>query len=125
MRSRVRQRLSGRVRQDRCCRTRTEVAQAIAAFERTLIFGDSPFDRWHYGGDAQAVNEAAARGFKVFIEDGRCVSCHAIEHDHALFTDNRFHNIGVGINGIQEDVPELASAFLEAKARESTSTRSC
>ncbi|MDP2324321.1 MAG: cytochrome c peroxidase [Gammaproteobacteria bacterium] len=97
--------------------TKTEVIQAIAAFERTLVFGDSPFDRWHYGGDAQAVSEAAARGFRIFLEDGRCVSCHAIENDHALFTDNRFHNIGVGINSIQDDIPELAGAFLEAKAR--------
>jgi len=97
--------------------TKTEVVQAIAAFERTLVFGDSPFDRWHFGGDPGAVSEAAARGFKVFLEDGRCVSCHAIETDHALFTDNRFHNIGVGINSIQGDVPELAGAFLTAKAR--------
>jgi cytochrome c peroxidase len=97
--------------------TKTEVVQAIAAFERTLVFGDSPFDRWHYGGEEGAVSEAAARGFKVFLEDGRCVSCHAIETDQALFTDNRFHNIGVGINSIQKDVPELAGAFLAAKAR--------
>jgi cytochrome c peroxidase len=97
--------------------TRTEVLQAIAAFERTLVFGDSPFDRWHYGGDATAISPAAARGFKVFLEDGRCVSCHAIETDQALFTDNRFHNIGVGINNIQRDIPALAGAFLTAKSK--------
>jgi cytochrome c peroxidase len=47
----------------------------------------------------------------------RCVSCHMIEQDHALFTDNRFHNIGVGINNVQADVPRLAPAFLRAKAQ--------
>ncbi|MCL4720669.1 MAG: c-type cytochrome, partial [Gammaproteobacteria bacterium] len=97
--------------------TLREVQLAIAAFERTLVFGDSPFDRWYYGGDPAAMTPAAVRGFTVFLEQGRCVSCHAIEGDHALFTDNRFHNIGVGINAIQKDVPRLAGEFLKAKAR--------
>ena len=44
------------------------------------------------------------------------MSCHAIEQTQALFTDNRFHNIGVGINRIQGDVPRLAAEFLKAKA---------
>lgn len=94
-----------------------DVQKAIATFERTLVFGDSPFDRWYFGGDKAAMSEAAVRGFTVFLEQGRCVSCHMIEQDHALFTDNRFHNIGVGINNIQADIPRLAPAFLEAKAK--------
>jgi cytochrome c peroxidase len=52
----------------------------------------------------------------VFLTDGRCVSCHTIEQDFAMFTDHLFHNIGVGINAIQPQVPELARAFLKAKA---------
>ena len=91
------------------------VTQAIAAFERTLIAGDSPFDRWYFGGDENAISEAAKRGFEVFLTDGRCVSCHTIEHDHALFTDHRFHNIGVGVNAMQDRIEELAKAFLVAK----------
>lgn len=94
-----------------------EVTQAIAAFERTLIAGDSPFDRWYFGGDKSAMSEAAIRGFDVFLNKGRCVSCHTIEQDHALFTDNRFHNIGVGINRIQKDIPKLAPAFLKARSQ--------
>lgn len=93
------------------------VTQAIAAFERTLIAGDSPFDRWYFGGQDNAMSEAAKRGFQVFLTSGRCVSCHTIEQDHALFTDHRFHNIGIGINTIQAKVPDLAKAFLVAKAR--------
>lgn len=96
--------------------TLKEVQQAIASFERTLVAGDSPFDRWYFGGDEQAVSEQAKRGFDVFLNKGRCVSCHVIEEDQALFTDNRFHNIGVGINRIQGDVAQLAPAFLKAKA---------
>lgn len=96
--------------------TMKEVQQAIASFERTIVGGDSPFDRWYYGGDPKAVNDQVRRGFNVFLTKGRCVSCHAIEQDYALFTDNRFHNIGVGINRIQNEVPQFAPAFLTAKS---------
>jgi cytochrome c peroxidase len=91
------------------------VTQAIAAFERTIVSGNSPFDRWHYGGDKDAMTAQQIRGFDIFINQGRCVSCHVVEHDQATFTDSRFHNIGVGINDIEDDVPELAPAFLKAK----------
>jgi len=96
--------------------TMKEVQQAIASFERTIVAGDSPFDRWHFGGDQTAVSEQAKRGFDVFLTKGRCVSCHTIEQDYALFTDNRFHNIGVGVNRIQKEIPQFAPAFLSAKA---------
>jgi cytochrome c peroxidase len=96
--------------------TMQEVTAAIAAFERTKVSGNSSFDRWYFGGDESAMSPAAVRGFDVFLEDGRCVSCHAIEQDHALFTDHLFHNIGVGINDIQAKVPALARAFLVAKS---------
>jgi cytochrome c peroxidase len=96
--------------------TMKEVQQAIAAFERTHLAGDSPFDRYFYGGDAQALTDAQKRGFDLYVNKGRCVSCHVIEQTQALFTDNRFHNVGVGINDIQTDVPALAGEFLKAKA---------
>jgi len=96
--------------------TMTEVTQAIAAFERTVISGNSPFDRWYYGGEEDALTEAQKRGFNLFVNEGRCVSCHVIEQTQATFTDNLFHNIGVGINDIQEDVPKLAGEFLQAEA---------
>jgi cytochrome c peroxidase len=95
--------------------TLNDVTRAIASFERTVIAGDSPFDRYYFGGDAKAMNEAAVRGLQVFLGQGRCVPCHVIEQNQALFTDNRFHNIGVGINRIQDDVPRLAGEFLRAK----------
>jgi cytochrome c peroxidase len=93
-----------------------EVQQAIAAFERTQIAGNSPFDRYFYGGDSAALSDAQKRGFDLYVNKGRCVSCHVVEQTQALFTDNRFHNVGVGINDIQRDVPQLADAFLQAKA---------
>jgi len=95
--------------------TMKEVTQAIAAFERTKISGNSPFDRWYYGGEKNALTEAQKRGFDIFINQGRCVSCHVIEQTQALFIDNRFHNVGVGINEIQNDVPDLAGQYIRAE----------
>jgi len=94
--------------------TMVEVTKAIAAFERTQIAADSPFDHWYFAREKGALTEQQKRGFDLFINQGRCVSCHVIEQTQALFTDNRFHNIGVGINNIQSDVPALASEFLKA-----------
>jgi len=97
--------------------TIAEVMQAIAAFERTIVGGDSPFDRYYFGHDKTALNASAVRGFDVFLNKGRCVSCHTIEQDRALFTDNRFHNIGVGVNRIQADIGTIVPRFLEADAK--------
>lgn len=95
--------------------TMDEVTKAIAAFERTQVAGNSSFDRWRYGGEENALTDAQKRGFDVFVNEGRCVSCHRIEQTQALFTDNRFHNIGVGINDVQKDVPSLAGEFIKAQ----------
>ena len=97
--------------------TMEEVKKAIASFERTIVAGDSPFDHYYFGGDKKAITPAQIRGFQVFMGQGRCVACHTVEQDQALFTDNRFHNIGIGINGMQQDVPRLTSEFLKAKAQ--------
>ncbi len=94
--------------------TMREVTLAIASFERTIISGNSPFDRYYFAREEDALNEQQKRGLDLFVNRGRCVSCHVIEQTQAIFTDNRFHNIGVGINNIQDQVPELASEFLKA-----------
>lgn len=74
------------------------VAQAIATFERTLLSGNSPFDRWKFGGDESAMSKAAIRGFKVFTSKGNCVKCHLADEFSAPFTDDKFHNLGVGMD---------------------------
>ncbi len=96
--------------------TMKEVTQAIAAFERAQVVGDTPFDRYFYKGEIDALTAGQKRGFEIFVNQGRCVSCHVIEQTQALFADNRFHNIGVGINDIQGEVPGLARKFLYAEA---------
>lgn len=72
------------------------VGQALAAYERTLIAGGSPFDRWYYGKDENALSDAAKRGFELFRGKGRCVQCHTVGEQHALFTDQALHNTGLG-----------------------------
>ncbi len=96
--------------------TMKEVTQAIAAFERAQVAGNTPFDRWYFKGDENALTDAQKRGFEVFVNQGRCVSCHVVEQTQALFTDSKFHNVGVGINAIQNDVPVLAGEYIRAQA---------
>lgn len=92
--------------------TMDHVKKAIAAFERTIISGNSPFDRWRYGGDDAAISEQAKRGFDIFMTQGRCVSCHTISETHALFTDNKFHNLGIGFSRIASDKERVVGEFL-------------
>ena len=95
--------------------TMDHVAKAIASFERTIVAGDSAFDRYFYANDTGAMNEAQIRGFNVFVNKGRCVSCHTIEQTQALFTDNRFHNIGVGFKRIRGKEHQTAASFIVSK----------
>lgn len=76
------------------------VEKAIATFERTVVAGNSPFDRWKYGHDESAVNDSVKRGFIVFTakNKGNCAACHLVGKDYSIFTDNKFHNIGVGVD---------------------------
>lgn len=66
------------------------VAKAIAAYERTVVSGNAPFDDW-VNGDDDAMSAAAKRGFVVFNGKGNCAACHATWR----FTDDSFHDIGV------------------------------
>jgi cytochrome c peroxidase len=74
------------------------VAKSIASFERTIVAGNSPFDRFFYGHDSKALTPAAQRGLKIFTskKQGNCQVCHTIGKDYALLTDGKFHNLGIG-----------------------------
>lgn len=91
------------------------VAMAIASFERTRISGDSPFDRYYFGGEEGALNDTQQRGFQVYLNEGRCVSCHVIEQTSALFTDHRFHNIGIGFKDVRGRLHVIAEEFIKSK----------
>jgi cytochrome c peroxidase len=72
------------------------LGMAIASYERTLNSADSPFDRWYFGKDKKALGEEAQQGFKLFTGKARCSGCHTVGSKFALFTDNGFHNTGIG-----------------------------
>lgn len=73
------------------------VAKALAAFERTIISNDSPFDRW-LRGDKKAMTPQQIRGFRLFSDSGKanCVACHQAPN----FTDNGFHNVGLAAHDL-------------------------
>lgn len=72
------------------------LGQALAAYQRTLVAADSPFDRWRYGGDGQALDARARRGFELFTGKAGCAACHTVGDRHALFTDEGLHDTGIG-----------------------------
>ncbi len=90
-------------------------AMAIEAFERTIIGGDSRFDRYYFGGKENALNEQEKRGLELFMGKGRCVECHTISQTHALFTNNQFHNLGIGWRKIQNGLLKVLKAFKRSK----------
>ena len=80
------------------------IGKAIASFQRTLLSGNSAYDRFVVEDDAQALSETAQNGFRVFVGKGRCLHCHSGFN----FTNERFHNLGVGWEHDQGDVGRYA-----------------
>lgn len=72
------------------------LGRALASYQRALLAADSPFDRWYFGGEADAIPEAAKRGFELFAGKARCAACHPASRARALFSDDGMHNTGVG-----------------------------
>ena len=75
------------------------VAKAIAAYERTILSGNSPYDRFR-AGDSAALSTSAVRGLALFEGKARCVSCHVGFN----FTDESYHNLGVGMDRQNPDL---------------------
>jgi cytochrome c peroxidase len=76
--------------------TMETVGAALAAYQRTLVAGDSRFDRWRYAGKAQALSAEERNGFAIFAGKARCAICHHVGERHALFTDEQYHVTGAG-----------------------------
>jgi cytochrome c peroxidase len=87
------------------------IGMAIASFERTLISLSAPIDRF-LKGDPQAIPEAARRGWDLFNGKARCNTCHGWVEAFPLFTDELYHNIGVGTQDL--DFAALAKKALAA-----------
>jgi cytochrome c peroxidase len=98
--------------------TLDHIAKAIASFERTLIAGGSPFDRYEYGGDSSAISASARRGLALFRGRARCQTCHTLGATSALFTDDQFHSLGVGFKRIEPRLAEIATQVARAKGQD-------
>jgi len=93
--------------------TPDNVVKAISAYERTIISGNTPWDRWK-AGDNTAISQSAFRGWNIF-QAIKCNNC----HDGVLFTDQQYHNVGIGMEAKEPDVgrfkitnkPEDTGAF--------------
>lgn len=69
-----------------------DVGKAVASFQRTVLSGNSSVDKFDQGGDETALNESAQCGLELFRGKARCTRCHSGFN----FTDEKFHNIGIG-----------------------------
>jgi cytochrome c peroxidase len=78
--------------------TPDNIVKAIAAFERTIISGDTAWDRYQ-AGNQSALNASATRGWNIF-QAIKCTNC----HDGVLLTDQQYHNVGIGMDQKEPDV---------------------
>ncbi|MBX3320705.1 MAG: c-type cytochrome [Nitrospira sp.] len=69
-----------------------DVGRAIASFQRTVLSGNSAVDKFDIGGDEKALSDSAKRGLELFRGKARCTRCHSGFN----FTDEKFHNLGIG-----------------------------
>jgi len=72
------------------------IGMALASYERALVSANSAFDRWYYGSESKALSTRQQAGFKLFSGKAGCTSCHQLDDQYALFSDNLLHNTGIG-----------------------------
>lgn len=83
------------------------IGKAIAAYERTVLSGNAPYDKFK-AGEPHALSKKAADGMKLFFGKARCSACHT----GPSFMDNGYHNIGIGMTGKEPDVGREALSKL-------------
>ncbi len=84
---------------------------ALASYQRTLLSANSPFDRFYYGADPAALGAQARAGFALFRSNG-CAACHRIEDAAASFTDDDFHDTGIGYRQTMGIAAPVRSVFV-------------
>jgi cytochrome c peroxidase len=100
--------------------SRETILTSIATYERTIVSGWAPFDRW-VEGDEEAISASAKRGFDLFVGKMHCANCHSGWN----FTDNEFHDIGlltddIGRAALEPDNPKAMYAFKTPGLRNTT-----
>lgn len=103
------------------------IGEALASYQRTLLSGNSRFDKWYYGKQEDALTDDEKSGFDIFMGKGRCASCHTVGETSALFTDHRFYVTGIGYYNALGDGSRIAKVelapgeFIEMKHSDMTS----
>ncbi len=90
------------------------LGMALASYQRTLLSADSAFDRWYYGKEKGAMTAEAMRGFRLFAGKARCIACHTLTDQHALFSDYKMHNTGHGYRASVKTRPPAKKKLLVA-----------
>ena len=90
----------------------SHISKALASFQRSIVAGNSAFDRYEYGKDKHALNASAKRGLDLFRGRAGCAVCHTVGKDHALFTDHDFHSLNVGLSRISSRLAMLVTDSL-------------
>lgn len=94
------------------------ISKALACYVRSLARGGSPFDRYYYEGDQQALNSSAQRGLALFVGRAQCVTCHQIGQSNATFSDQQFHGLHIGIERIENRLPDITVRVVAARKNE-------
>jgi len=81
------------------------VGMALASYQRVLVSANSPFDRWYFGGEKDALTNRQQAGFRLFTGKANCSACHQISRKWALLTDNQLHNTGIGFERSMSESP--------------------
>lgn len=93
------------------------ISRAIAAYERTLAPGKSPFDQYFYEGEKDAISAAATRGFELFRGRAHCASCHKIGDRASPLSDGLFHVSPVRLSAAADrDLAEITRTLAAARA---------
>lgn len=87
-----------------------DVGRAVASFQRTVLSGNSAVDKYDIGGDQNALSDSAKRGLELFRGKARCTRCHSGFN----FTDEKFHNLGIGWDDNKVDL----GRYMETKNQE-------
>ena len=90
-----------------------EVASALVAYVRSLKSPEGAYDRYALQGDHTALSPQAQLGLAIFKGKGRCAECHLLQGSPAMLTDHAYHRTGVGLDAINQNLPELTQSIID------------
>jgi cytochrome c peroxidase len=93
--------------------TLDQAAAALAAYILSIHQTDSSYDRFRSGSDPHALSPRAQEGMALFAGKARCAQCHSLQGSPASLTDHKFHRTGVGVDGVEQNLPQLTTDVIQ------------